>query len=166
MSSNFNRSGAYPAALVTVFSGLLVINLIRETLAPLVTVDPGAAIGVKLGAVAAAALSLKFLAALIAPVIYLMAFWSAVGLYFNLSTEKAFSDMIVRGVSHIGGWLLLAGVVSCLIVPMLNAWAAGDVRTAPINLNTANVAVAMVGVTMQLIATKGRRLRMAFEQFV
>jgi len=145
---------------------LLVINLVHDRMSDLLPPTAGMTAGAKLGTALAVMLSLKFWIPAIVPLAFLGALAAVGGIFNRLQAGKPFDDSLIRGVKQLGHALIVVGIAGCIVVPVLTAWEAGDYGGLPFRLATEHVAVGLIGVALNLVATQAHRLRAELEQFV
>jgi hypothetical protein len=106
---------------------------------------------------------------LIAPVFFLAALWAASDVFVRLNRGDAFGPAMVRGLKEIGGSLMLGAFAAIVAQPSLiyligNGFR--EMRGARFDLDVENVALALIGLLLMLLARQGQRLQSQLDQFV
>lgn len=166
MSQRSTRTFSPLALLTGLIAGLLVINLIRDSMSGLLNVDPGLPASAKLGAAFAVTLTLKFWIPLLVPTCLISALLAAGNVFNRLHNGGRFDDTVVGGLKQIGGAFIAAGFAGCVIVPVLREVDAGQIGGFAWHLDNQDAALGLVGIALTLIADWTRKLRLELEQFV
>ena len=106
---------------------------------------------------------------LIAPAFYLFALWMGSDLLVRIDRGEKFGAAMVSGLRKMGGALMLGAFARIVVQPSLifligNGFS--EMRGGRFDLNVETVTVALVGLTLILLARQGEKMRSSLEQFV
>jgi hypothetical protein len=106
---------------------------------------------------------------LLAPAFFLRALWTASDALVRMDRGDAFGPAMVRGLKEIGGNLMLGAFAAIVAQPSLifligNGFR--EMRGVRFNLDVENLALALVGLVLILLARQGQKLKSKLDQFV
>lgn len=106
---------------------------------------------------------------LIAPACFLWAVWAAAGVFARMDRGEDFGPAMVRGMTQIGAALMLGAWAAIVAEPALIFLIGNRFRSlngVRFDASVENLALALVGLALVLLARRGGRLRSDLDQIV
>lgn len=106
---------------------------------------------------------------ILAPLTYLAGLWFASGIFVRLDAGDTFDSSIIKGLNQVGTCLTLGAFFAILVAPALvhlQANGFAEMRGMVLELELANLMLAVTGLVLILIARRGADLRAQLESFV
>jgi hypothetical protein len=106
---------------------------------------------------------------LVAPALYLWAFWSGAEVFSKSRDAAVFGPALLSGLNQMGAGLMLGAWVAILAEPALRHLMQNGfvmMTGARFDLTLANLVLAFAGLTLILLARRGRQIRAELDGFV
>jgi hypothetical protein len=106
---------------------------------------------------------------LVAPACFLVALWAASGVFVRMDRGEAFGPAMVRGLREIGSSLMLGAFAAIVGQPSLIFLISNgfrEMRGVRFDLSIENLAMAMIGFMLILLARQGQQLKSQLDAFV
>jgi hypothetical protein len=106
---------------------------------------------------------------LVAPALYLWAFWSGAEIFSKSRKARDFGPALISGLNHMGAGLMLGAWVAILAEPAVRHLVATNFTAMTgvrFDVSLGNLVVAFAGLTLVLLARRGRQIRGELDGFV
>lgn len=106
---------------------------------------------------------------LVAPALYLWAFWSGAAVFDASARKGDFQPALVRALMRMGAGLMLGAWVAMIAEPAIRHLMGNGFTSmtgASLDVSLANLVLAFAGLVLVLIARRGQRVRAELDGFV
>jgi hypothetical protein len=106
---------------------------------------------------------------LVAPAFFLAALWQASEALVRMNRGEAFGAATVRGLKEMGACLMLGAFAAIILQPsLIFLFANGftEMRGVTFDVDIENITLALVGLTLILLAREGKTLQAKLDEFV